>query len=96
MQSDKTGYRSRIEVAFSVVKRVFGEYVVAKFVNVAKEDGDEEIDLQATDSSRRWRMTGKTFSYDHIGMDSCNAILIQFFMLTNISSNTILAGCCKI
>jgi len=46
MQSDKTGYRSRIEVAFSVVKRVSGEYVVAKFVNVAKEDGDEEIDLQ--------------------------------------------------
>jgi len=26
-----------IEVAFSVVKRVVGEYVVAKFVNMVKE-----------------------------------------------------------
>jgi len=32
------GYRWRVEGAFSVIKRVFGEYVIAKkFVNVAKE-----------------------------------------------------------
>ena len=39
MQSEKTGYRRRIEVVFSVVKKVVGEYVVTKkFVNLAKED----------------------------------------------------------
>ncbi len=32
------GYRWRVESAFSVIKRVFGEYVTArKFVNMAKE-----------------------------------------------------------
>ena len=32
------GYRWRVEGAFSVIKRVFGEYVTArKFVNMAKE-----------------------------------------------------------
>jgi hypothetical protein len=32
------GYRWRVEGAFSVIKRVFGEYVTAKkFVNIAKE-----------------------------------------------------------
>jgi hypothetical protein len=38
MQSEKTGYRWRIEVAFSVIKRAFGENVTAtKFVNMAKK-----------------------------------------------------------
>ena len=31
------GYRWRVEGAFSVIRRVFGEYVNAKFVNMAKE-----------------------------------------------------------
>ena len=32
------GYRWRVESAFSVIKRVFGEYVTAKkFVNMARE-----------------------------------------------------------
>jgi len=34
----RVGYRWRVEGAFSVIKRVFGEYVTAKkFVNMAKE-----------------------------------------------------------
>jgi len=47
MQSEKTGYRSRIEVAFSVVKRVFR---VIRHGNEARQhgkgDGDEGLDLQ--------------------------------------------------
>jgi hypothetical protein len=31
------GYRWRVEGAFAVIKRVFGEYVTAKFVNMARE-----------------------------------------------------------
>ena len=32
------GYRWRVEETFSIIKRVFGEYVMAKkFVNMAKE-----------------------------------------------------------
>ena len=31
------GYRWRVEETFSIIKRVFGEYVIAKFVNIAKE-----------------------------------------------------------
>jgi hypothetical protein len=31
------GYRWRVEGAFSVIKKVFGEYVIAKFVNIAND-----------------------------------------------------------
>jgi hypothetical protein len=41
------GYRWKIEAAFSVVKRAFGEYVTANEVRqYGKEDGDKGLDLQ--------------------------------------------------
>ena len=37
-RTHRFGYRGRVEGAFSVIKRIFGEYVVArKFANMAGE-----------------------------------------------------------